>query len=109
MRLLRSPPAKAMMAIIVEGKKPWAQQRLLLIEQRVRTRLGALSSHLGEREWRDGAFSAGDLLRVTVVRRLPGSGLVEEHENLAANATRGEARPAFQRAFGAQRDLALRD
>jgi glutathione S-transferase len=73
------------------------------VEERVRKRLGELSRHLGEEDWLDGAFSAGDLLMVTVLRRLAGSGLVEEHPNLAAYVARGEARPAYRRAFAAQR------
>lgn len=89
-------------AILGEGNEPWTKQRLPLIENRIRARLGELSRHLGEADWLDGEFSAGDLLMVTVLRRLPGSGLVEEHPNLAAYVARGEARPAYQRAFDAQ-------
>jgi glutathione S-transferase len=57
---------------------------------------------LGEAEWLDGAFSAGDLLMVSVLRRLGSSGMLKEFANLAAYVARGEARPAFQRAFAAQ-------
>jgi glutathione S-transferase len=89
-------------AILNEGNEPWSKQRLPMIENRIRTRLSELSRHLGDAEWLDGEFSAGDLMMVTVLRRMPGSGLVEEHANLAAYVARGEARPAYQRAFAAQ-------
>ena len=85
-----------------ERDQPWFEARLPLLEDRVRTRLGQLSRRLGEAEWLDGAFSAGDLLMVTVLRRLEGSGLVEEHPNLAAFVARGTARPAYRGAFEAQ-------
>ena len=90
------------MSKLFESDKSWFEQRQPMLEARVRTRLGQLSARLGAADWLDGAFSAGDLLMVTVLRRLPGSGLVEEHGNLAAYVARGEARPAYQRAFDAQ-------
>jgi glutathione S-transferase len=89
-------------AMLFERDKPWHAPRLPILEGRVRVRLGELSRHLGDADWLDGAFSAGDLLMVTVLRRLPGSGLVEEFSNLAAYVARAEARPAYQRAFEAQ-------
>ena len=74
----------------------------LCVEDRVRARLGELSRRLGDADWLDGAFSAGDLMMVDVLRRLKGSGMLEEYPNLAAYVARGEARPAFKRAFAAQ-------
>jgi len=62
-------------------------------------RLGELSSRLGDADWLDDAFSAGDLLMVTVLRRLDGSGILEKYPNLSAYIARGEARPAYKRAF----------
>jgi glutathione S-transferase len=88
-------------AMLLERDKPWHAQRLPLLEERVRVRLGELSSRLGDAEWLDGAFSAGDLLMVTVLRRLGGWG-VQEYPNLSAYVARGKARPAFKRAFDAQ-------
>lgn len=85
-----------------EGDKPWYGERLPMIEARVRTRLDDLSAKLGAAEWLDGAFSAGDLLMILVLRRLEGTGIVEEYPNLSAYVARGEARPAYQRAFAAQ-------
>jgi glutathione S-transferase len=76
-----------------------------LLDERVDHRLGELSVRLGEAEWLDGAFSAGDLLMVTVLRRLIGSGLLERYLNLVAYIARGEARPAYQRAFADQMEV----
>jgi len=89
-------------ARIVEGDRPWAQERLKLVRDRVRARLGQLASRLGNAEWLDGGFSAGDLLMVSVLIRLQISGILNEYPNLAAYVARGEARPAYQRAFAAQ-------
>jgi glutathione S-transferase len=85
-----------------EGDKPWYDARLPLLEERVRVRLRELSNRLGHADWLDGAFSAGDLLMVMVLRRLDGMGIREEFPNLAAYVARGEARPAYQRAFADQ-------
>jgi glutathione S-transferase len=89
-------------AMIVEHDKPWHQERLPMLDERVLVRLGDLSSRLGDADWLDGAFSAGDLLMVTVLRRLSGSGLLERYANLSAYLARGEARPAYKRAFADQ-------
>lgn len=96
------PIVERSMALLTESDKPWYAARLPLLEDRIRTRLGALSARLGQADWLDGPFSAGDLLMVAVLRRLHGSGLLEEHPNLAAYVARGEDRPAFRRAFAAQ-------
>ncbi len=89
-------------AVLLERDKPWHEARLPILEDRVRQRLGELSKHLGAADWLDGAFSAGDLMMVTVLRRLDGSGLLEEYPSLCAYIARGEARPAYQHAFDAQ-------
>ena len=86
----------------LEGNETWYEQRLSGVEERIRTRLSELSGRLGDADWLDGAFSAGDLLMVHVLRRLDGSGIVEEYPNLSAYVARGEARPAYKRAFDAQ-------
>jgi glutathione S-transferase len=90
------------MAALFERDKAWYDERLSILEDRVRAMLRRLSNRLGDADWLDGGFSAGDLLMVTVLRRLGGSGLVGDHPNLAAYIARGEARPAYQRAFAAQ-------
>jgi glutathione S-transferase len=87
---------------ILEGDKGWYQERLPLVEDRIRVRLGELSARLGDADWLDGTFSAGDLMMVAVLFRLKASGLLDEFPNLAAYVARGEARPAYRRAFEAQ-------
>lgn len=89
-------------AKFLEGDKPWSRERLPLVEARLRDRLKQLSARLGDAEWLDGAFSAGDLMMVSVLLRLRPSGILNEFPNLAAYVARGEARPAYQRAFAAQ-------
>ena len=96
------PIVERSVATIVERDKPWYEARLPMLDDRIHKRLGQLSTFLGNADWLDGAFSAGDLMMVTVLRRLNGSGLLEEHPNVAAYVARGEARPAFKRAFDAQ-------
>ncbi|WOS66072.1 glutathione S-transferase family protein [Sinorhizobium fredii] len=89
-------------AKILERDTPWYEQRLRLLEDSIRKRLGGLSDRLGDADWLDGAFSAGDLLMVSVLLRLKGSGILDEYANLSAYVARGEARPAYKRAFDAQ-------
>jgi glutathione S-transferase len=89
-------------AKLLEGDKPWNRERQPLVEDRVRSRMEQLSRRLGDAEWLDGAFSAGDLMMVHVLLRLRPSGILGEYPNLAAYVARGEARPAYKRAFAAQ-------
>ena len=85
-----------------EHDKTWYEQRRPILEEHVCVRLRELSSRLGDADWLDNAFSAGDLLMVTVLRRLKGSGLLEKYPNLFAYVARGESRAAYKRAFDAQ-------
>jgi glutathione S-transferase len=89
-------------AMLVERGESWYEQRLPILKDRIRHRLSELSVRLGDADWLDGAFSAGDLLMVTVLRRLNASDILHDYPNLSAYVTRGEARPAFRRAFDAQ-------
>jgi glutathione S-transferase len=89
-------------ARLLEGDKTWYEQRLPVVENRIRDRMGELSGRLGDADWLDGAFSAGDLMMVAVLLRLKASGMLEEYPNLSAYVARGEARPAYRRAFDAQ-------
>ncbi len=89
-------------ATLVEHDKTWYEERLPILEDRVRVRLGELSSRLGDADWLDDAFSAGDLMMVAVLLRLKASGMLDEYPNLSAYVARGEARPAYKRAFDAQ-------
>jgi glutathione S-transferase len=89
-------------ATYMERDKPWYEARLRLVEDRIRTRLDQLSARLGDDDWLDGGFSAGDLLMVSVLLRLGSTGILADYPNLAAYVARAEARPAYQRAFAAQ-------
>jgi glutathione S-transferase len=89
-------------AKFAEGDKPWTAERLPLVMDRIRARLDQLAIRLGDADWLDGAFSAGDLMMVSVLLRLRMSGILDEYPKLAAYVARGEARPAYQRAFAAQ-------
>lgn len=90
------------MAQYFEKGKSWRDEHKAMIEKNVRSRLSDLSKRLSDAEWIDGEFSAADILLVLVLRRLEGSGIVEEYANLAAYVARGEARHAYQRAFAEQ-------
>ena len=89
-------------AKILERDAPWYEARLPLVEKRLCDRLDQLAARLGDSEWVDGAFSAGDLMMVSVLLRLRPSGILERYPKLSAYVARGEARPAYQRAFAAQ-------
>ncbi len=73
-----------------------------MIQERIRKRLGELSNYLGDSDWLEGEFSAGDLLMVAVLRILKSSGLLDEYPNISAYVARAEGRPAYKRAFDAQ-------
>jgi glutathione S-transferase len=92
-------------ARLLEADKPWSAQRMPLVEDRVRDRLGQLSRRLGDADWLEGPFSAGDLMMVSVLLRLRASGILDEYPNLSAYVARGEARPAYARAFEAQLEV----
>jgi len=96
------PILELVTARFVEGDKPWTQERMPLIADRIRGRLDRLVARLGDAEWLDGEFSAGDLMMVSVLLRLRPSGILAEFPSLVAYVARGEARPAYQRAFAAQ-------
>ena len=99
---LEPPIVELGMAMLFERDKSWYAQRLPMLEERVRQRLSELSIRLGNADWLDGAFGAGDLLMVSVLRRLNATSVLNDYPSLAAYAGRGEARPAFRRAFDAQ-------
>ena len=96
------PILELVTARIFEGDKPWTKERLPLVQDRVRHPLVQLSARLGDADWLDAAFSAGDLMMVSVLLRLRPSGMLDEFPTLAAYVARGEARPAYRRAFAAQ-------
>jgi glutathione S-transferase len=97
------PPILELVTVkFVEGDKPWSKERLPLVRDRIRSRLEQLAARLGDADWLDDAFSAGDLMMVSVLLRVRPSGILDEFPTLAAYVARGEARPAYQRAFAAQ-------
>jgi glutathione S-transferase len=96
------PILELVTAKFAESDKPWTKERLPLIVNRIRYRLDQLSARLGDADWLDGAFSAGDLMMISVLLRLRPSGILAEFPSLAAYVARGEARPAYKRAFEAQ-------
>src|ERR671930_921638 len=96
------PILELVTAKVIEGDKPWAEARLPVVKERIRDRLVQLAARLGDADWLDGAFSAGDLMMVSVLLRLRPSGILDEFPKLAAYVARGEARPAYGRAFAAQ-------
>ena len=98
------PPVwELIIARIIDGKEDWAAARLPGVMGRLRVRLDALAARLGNSEWLDGAFSAGDLLMVQVLRNLARSNTLGDWPSLSAYVERGEARPAFGRALAALR------
>ena len=99
---IEPPILELVIAKLVEGDKPWAQDRMPLVRERIRARLHQLTARLGGADWLDGAFSAGDLMMVSVLLRLRPSGILDEFPKLAAYVARGEARPAYQRAYASQ-------
>lgn len=99
---IEPPIVDLTMAMLLERDEPWYEHRLPGLRERVHARLNQLSSWLGEAEWLDGPFSAGDLLVISVLLRLRPSGLLNDYPSLAAYVGRGELRPAYERAFAAQ-------
>jgi glutathione S-transferase len=99
---IEPPILELVNAKFAEGDKPWTKERMPLVFDRIRVRLRQLAARLGDADWLDGAFSAGDLIMVSVLLRLRASGILDEFPTLAAYVARGEARPAYKRAFAAQ-------
>lgn len=97
------PVVERSMAWVLEREQPWYAQRLPMLDERVRTRLAQLSAALGDSAWLDGGFSAGDLMMVAVLLRLKSSGLLDEFPQVSGYVDRATQRPAYQRAFAAQR------
>ena len=99
---VETPILDLIVAKFVEGSQPWAEARLALVRARIHDRLGELSRSLGDSEWLEETFSAGDLMMISVMTRLRASGILNSHSNLSDYVARGEARPAYRRAFAAQ-------
>lgn len=104
---IEPPIVELEQTFFAEGDKPWHAERMPIMKDRIRARLKPLAARLGDAEWLDGGFSAGDLMMVMVLRRAEGEGLLEEHPNLMAYMARGIARPAYGRAYAAQHAVFL--
>jgi glutathione S-transferase len=66
----------------------------------IETRLRDLQAHLGDRSWlEENAFTVGDLMMVSVLGGLRGTGILEGFPGLAAYVARGEARPSHRKAM----------
>ena len=99
---VEAPILERQTAFFAERGKSWQGEHMAMIDERIRGRLAQLAARLGDSEWLDGGFSAADILMTHVLRRLEGTGLLDEQPKLAAYLARAQARPAYQRAFAAQ-------
>ena len=95
-------PLWNLVEINISGGAEWGRLRRPEVVDSIRRRLGQISGWLGERDYLEDRFTAGDLMMTTVLRILRETDLVAEHPNLAAYQARCEARPAFGRALEAQ-------
>ena len=89
------------MVNVFEADQPWADERRPLSEKRVHSRLKDLSDRLGDKDYLEGEFTAGDLMMGCVLHGLSGTGMLDAYPNLAAFVARCQARPAYQRALAA--------
>lgn len=87
---------------VFEKDAEWTKLRRPGLVETIRKRLGDLTQWIGDKDYLEGEFTAGDLLMATVLRNLRQTDLVAEQPALAAYLARCEARPAFQRALAAQ-------
>lgn len=94
-------------AFLLEQQKSWFEERQPLLKDRIRVRFGQLADRLGDADWLDGEFSAGDLIMINVLRRPTARNMLDEFPTLAAYVERGEERPAFKRAYDAQHEVYL--
>jgi glutathione S-transferase len=80
----------------------WTVERRPQVVEVIEKRLDRLSTWLGDKQWLEDEFTAGDLIMVDVLRILDDTELLQQRPNLLAYLQRGMARPAFQRAMAAQ-------
>jgi glutathione S-transferase len=91
-----------LMINIFNKGEPWTDEARPKFVERLEGRLKCMSDALGKKEWLEDQFTIGDLMLVTVLRQLRGTGILDRFANLAELVRRGEARPAFQRALSDQ-------
>ncbi len=97
------PPVQELALIhLAYSDQEWTKARKPMLEEWVSKRLSQLAKVLDGKDWLEGRFTAGDLMMVTVLRMLNGTGLLDTEPAVKAYLERGEARPAFQRALAAQ-------
>ncbi|HWU74496.1 MAG TPA: glutathione S-transferase family protein [Sphingomonas sp.] len=85
---------------VFEADRDWSKARRPKVIDDLRARLGDLETALGSKAWLDGVgFTAGDLMMVSVLRALRGTGILDDFPELAAYVARGEARSAFKKAL----------
>lgn len=97
------PPVQELALIhLAYSDQEWAKARRPIVEEWASKRLSQLAKVLDGKDWLEGRFTAADLMMVTVLRMLHGTGLLDKDPAIKAYVARGEARPAFQRALAAQ-------
>jgi glutathione S-transferase len=84
---------------LFHSREPWAALRRPMAEEAVQKRLAALEGWLGDRDYLEGRFTAGDLMMTSVLRILRHTGIVSDRPALKAYQGRCEARPAFLKAM----------
>jgi glutathione S-transferase len=85
---------------VFEADRDWSKSRRPKVLEDLHRRLTDLEAALGEKMTLDGgAFTFGDLIMVSVLGGLRGSGVLDAHPKLAAYVARGEARAAHRKAM----------
>jgi len=87
---------------LFHADQEWAKLHRPGIEQAVKKRLAELAAWLGDREYLEDSFTAGDLMMTTVLRILRHTDLLDAQPALEAYVKRCEARPAFGKALAGQ-------
>ena len=96
------PQAQNFLQLDDRAEEDWAKARRAEVEGALVARLTSLSAWLGEKDYLEDRFTAGDLLMTCVLRELVDSGMLARFPNLDAYRARCEARPAFDVALEAQ-------
>ena len=85
---------------ISEADREWSKARHGKVVDDLKARLADLEGALGNNVWLDGIeFTVGDLMMISVLGGLRGTGVVAGFPLLAAYIARGEGRPAHKKAM----------
>ena len=85
---------------VFEAEREWSKARHGHVEERLQIRLGELEAALGDKKWLDGdEFTIGDLMMISVLGGLRGTGQLDSHPKLADYVRRGETRPSHKKAM----------